>query len=231
MTLRRLELWFRVLRQPRYRMHVGIVLAVALLIPALDVSVADASPASPRRLAAADREHDDSENDESVEAAAIELVDRHLPELRGVLRRLKSDEPKQYRRAIADLARSARRLESAQRRDSELYEIELEHLQARTTLDLLSAKLKVRDSARDRRGLRQALARVHDAERKRAQYDVASLTAKLQRTQQQLDEARQRLSETQPTSETEFEAKYQSLLHRAGREPNRKSANEPKPVD
>ena len=88
--------------------------------------------------------------DRDTEAKALALVKTHLPELNDVLGRLHTKQPRQYDRAIRDLAKSVRKLELAENRDQELYEIELELLKAQTQANLLTAKLKVRDSQSDR---------------------------------------------------------------------------------
>ena len=55
--------------------------------------------------------------DRETEAKAVGLVNAHLPELKDVLKRLRADQPREYDRAIRDLAKSSRKLELAKNRD------------------------------------------------------------------------------------------------------------------
>jgi hypothetical protein len=157
--------------------------------------------------------------DKEVEATARRLVHEHLNELKAVLERLRGDYPQQYKRAIADLAKSARKLEAAKNRDERLFDIEVESLKAQTSLDLLTAKLKVRDNEADRKLLRQAVERLQRAQITRARYDVEALQTRLKRTEQQLKNAQQRLSSRQKGLNEQFEKTYAGILRKAGRQP------------
>jgi len=154
---------------------------------------------------------------ESTETKVWRMVREHLPELRPMLQRLQADAPAQYRRAIVDLARSARRLETASRRDQTLYEIEVEALQAKTDVNLAVARLKVRDRQADRNKLRQAVTRVHQAEQRRAEYEVELLEQRLKRVESQLAEARERLQSKRSDTESAVDSNFEMMLRRAGR--------------
>lgn len=156
--------------------------------------------------------------DALAEAAASNLVRNHLPELRGVLQRLRSDDPKQYKRAVADLARSAKKLEFAKNRDERLFEIEVENLQAQNSVNLLTAKLKVRDNDSDRHQLRRSLSRLQRAQLTRARYDVDVLQTRLQKTKQQLQNAEQKLATKRENSDADLEKSYTLFLRKAGRQ-------------
>ena len=168
-------------------------------------------------------------------AAALELVQDHLPELKSVLQRLRADEPRQYNRAIIDLARSAKKLEVARNRDVTLFEIEAETLKAQNAVSLLTAKLKVRDNVSDRQLLRRAAIRLQEAQIARAQYDVESLTARLQRAKPQLDSAQQRLAARREVLDRDSEKAYLAALRKAGRQPVsatvRRPASNPPPAN
>jgi hypothetical protein len=155
--------------------------------------------------------------DQESETQALQLVETHLPELSEVLKRLQSKEPRHYDQAIRDLLKSARKLEQVKNRDERLYDIEVEVLKSQSAVNLLTAKLKVRDSQADRKSLREALKRLQEAQVTRAQYDVAIFQERLERTQDLLDAAKKRLESKQP-GEAEFEERYMALLHKAGRE-------------
>lgn len=154
-----------------------------------------------------------------TEAKAIALVENHLPQLTPVLERLRTDQPRQYERAIRDLAKSARRLELAKNRDEPLFEIEVELLQAQNEVNLLLAKLKVRDSEADRKQLRQAVERLHNAQVLRSQYDVDLFRKRAEKIQQQLKAAQERLNAKQTDIDAQIESSYLGMLRKAGREP------------
>jgi hypothetical protein len=204
-----------------------VVLAVAVVVigglqgvvdarPATNTkSLADAGkkPAPKTTLPAVDRE---------TEAKSLELVQTHLPELRAVLKRLKADQPRQYDRAIRDLAKSFRKLEQAKNRDERLYDIEVEFLKAQNQVNLLTAKLKVRDRQSDRKLLRVAAGRLQQALIARASYDVELYRQRLERTQKQFDSAQDRLEAKQTDTDQQLDKTYLSLLRKAGREPEPK---------
>ena len=156
--------------------------------------------------------------DHQIEAKANDLVLRHLPELKDVLKRLRADRSREYDRAIRDLAKSAKRLEAAKNRDPKLYEIELELLKAQHEVNLLTAKLKVRDSRDDRGHLRVSAARLQDAQIARAQYDVDVLRQRHERAKKLLETASERLEAKRSEPEAQLEESYLGFLRRAGRD-------------
>jgi hypothetical protein len=160
--------------------------------------------------------------DRNAELAATELVEIHLPELKTVLKHLRTQQPREYAVAIRDLAKSARRLEVAKNRDERLYDIEVELLQAQSDAKLLTAKLKVRDNEPDRRQLREATRRLQQAEIARVEYEIHTLQERLKKTQQLLDAAQSRLTTRQ--NEDQLEKSYLNFLRKAGRQPARKSS-------
>ncbi|MGB7343124.1 MAG: hypothetical protein WBD20_02830 [Pirellulaceae bacterium] len=155
--------------------------------------------------------------DREIEQRAQALVKQHLPELGKLLSRIQTDNPRQYELAIRDLAKSARRLESAKSRDEELYEIEVELLKSQSSLKLYAAKLKVRDNEDDRQALRKSAQRQLNAEVARAKYNVRILAERAQRAQQQLSAANDKLNSLEENSESLLEKKYVSLLRSVGR--------------
>ncbi len=159
--------------------------------------------------------------DRETESKAIGLVNAHMPELKDVLDRLRADQPRQYDRAIRDLAKSVRKLDLAKDRDEQLYEIELELLKAQNQANLATAKLKVRDSQSDRKHLRNSVARLQQAQVARAQYDVEIYRQRFERAKQQLDAAGERLEAKQIDPEQQLERSYLGLLRKAGREPTK----------
>ncbi|MDG2220817.1 MAG: hypothetical protein P8L85_05520 [Rubripirellula sp.] len=157
--------------------------------------------------------------DKESEAKANQLVAIHLPELKNILRRLRESEPQEYAKAIHDLARSARKLEIAKNRTNGGFEVELQLLKSQTEVNLLTARLRVRDSSRDRKQLRSALTRFQTAQFERTKYEVQTLRDRLERTQKLLASAEQRLESKQQLSTEQFEKNYLRLIRKAGREP------------
>ena len=198
-----------------------------LVVTCVIVGVVDARPATnTKSLADAGKKAAPKTTlpavDRETEAKSLELVQTHLPELRAVLKRLKAGQPRQYDRAIRDLAKSARKLEQAKNRDERLYDIEVEFLKAQNQVNLLTAKLKVRDRQSDRKLLREAAGRLQQAQIARARYDVELYRQRLERTQKQLDAAQDRLEAKQTDTDQQLDKTYLSLLRKAGREPEPK---------
>lgn len=213
----------------QHRMWIAVL--AFLLAPAADAL--GTRPSSPASLADTTQRTESNQltpridADRDTEAAALRLVQDHLPELKGVLQRLRADEPRQYNRAILDLARSAKKLEVAKNRDVVLFEIEAEMLKAQNAVSLLTAKLKVRDNQSDRQLLRRAAVRLQEAHIARAQYDVDSLQKRLLRARQQLDSAQQRLDGRREELDHDSEKSYLAALRKAGRQPVSDSARRP----
>lgn len=159
------------------------------------------------------------------EQLAQELAREHLPQLMPVLKQLKTDQPRQYERAVWDLSRSAKRLKAAQKRDEQFFEVELKLLKAETDANLLAARLKVRDNSQDREKLRDAVARLLSAKQTKIQYEIDSLQKRIARDQASLATAEQRLSDFEEDANNTVSASYLSMLRKAGRKLN---ASEPK---
>lgn len=148
-----------------------------------------------------------------------ELVNEHLPQLISLLKQLKTDQPRQYERAIWDLARSAKKLNAAKKRDKQLFEVELELLKAETEANLIAARLKVRDKPNDRKYLREAVARLHAAKQSKMRYEIEIYQKRLARDQALLTTAEQRLSDFQGNPKNAVGESYLAMLRKAGRKP------------
>ena len=152
------------------------------------------------------------------ESIALKLVKDHLPQLRPILRNLRQGHPQAYQKALADLNKSAQRLESAKRRGTVLFKIELAVLQAKTEVDLLTAKLKVRDDSSDRKQLRKAIADLNHAELQQAEYNVQAAQNRLSQIEKQLQAAQRRLEEKQTQPDQQIEKSFRKSLRKAGRD-------------
>ncbi len=193
-------------------------LITSLLIP---LASADLPATNARSLA--DNRTTSSESEATAETRDTErvvqdLVQSHLPELTSVLKQLRNVQPEAYERALRDLFKAARRLELAEKRDQRLFEIEVELLQAQYQASLLTARLKVRDSESDRRKLRNAAARLQQAQIRRTEYDVDVFRKRLERAQKQLDSAVTRLKSRKNDADAQLDKSYQMMLRKAGRD-------------
>ncbi len=92
------------------------------------------------------------------EAAALEFVKEHQPELARLLEYLRRNQPRQYQRALRELARTAERLKLSRERDPRRYELELQAWQVRSRIDLLAAKWQVQPDEKIKERLRAAIA-------------------------------------------------------------------------
>lgn len=202
----------------------GYLFAVLALVSCVNTPAGAAKPTVNSKSLAANnssekkRDQNQPAVDAETERVARELVEAHLPSLKEILRRLHDNEPAEYAKAVRELARSARRLEIAQGRSERAFEIELELLQAQTEVNLLTARLRVRDNPRDRKQLRSAVARLQAAQIARANDDVQVLRERLARTEKQLELAQQRLQARQKNAAEQLEKTYSSLLRKAGRD-------------
>ncbi len=91
------------------------------------------------------------------EAAALEFVKEHQPELARLLEYLRRKQPRQYQRAIRELARTADRLKLSRERDPRRYELELQAWQVRSRIDLLAARWQVQPDEKIKERLRAAI--------------------------------------------------------------------------
>ncbi|WP_182869266.1 hypothetical protein [Stieleria mannarensis] len=151
------------------------------------------------------------------ERAVLEMVHDHLPELKVLLDQLREKEPKQYGIAINNLAKSSRRLQSAKRRGEEAFELEVHVVQAQSAINLLVAKLKLRDNKKDRAALREATKRLELAQIARAAFDVKQMRSRLDKLQEQLEAAEKRLDEKQSKLDANVQKGFQTYLRKSGR--------------
>lgn len=155
--------------------------------------------------------------DKELELGVLQMVNNHLPEIKVLLDQLRDKEPRQYQLAIQNLAKSARRLQTAKKRGEESFELEVHVVQAQSSINLLIAKLKVRDSKADRKALREATRNFELAEIARASYDVAQLKSRIDKMTEQLESAKKRLEEKQSEMDETIEKDFQSYLRKSGR--------------
>jgi hypothetical protein len=120
------------------------------------------------------------------EAAVMAFVERNHPELAGLLAHLKTNQPKEYERAVRDLFRITEKLAMVQERDSKQYELELKAWQAQSRAQLLVARLKMTDpesgeSEELKKQLREILSEQMQARLEVMRLDRDRVTGRLQK--------------------------------------------------
>ncbi|MDA9934237.1 hypothetical protein N9B88_00575 [Rubripirellula sp.] len=200
----------------------GLGICMLLVGPTLSYSEDSGSDPNQKNVAQPQKSRPQVKNRElnsHSEQLAMLLVSEHLPQLTPLLEQLKTDQTRQYERAIVDLARSAKKLNAAQKRDDRLFQVELELLKADTEANLIAARLKVRDKLQDRNKLQDAVARLHAAKQVKMHYEVELLRKRLARDQTLLTAAEQNLSAFKQDLSNSVDAVYATLLRKADRKP------------
>ncbi len=116
----------------------------------------------------------------AVESPGVALATQHLRGLLPVLRHLQRHSPPDYEKAIRDLDRAAKRLETIKRRDELLYRLSLSQWQVRGQLDLLKARVRVKDTAADRNAILERLKQLKQLEIRRIEREMELLTLREQ---------------------------------------------------
>ncbi len=199
----------------------GVLLVVMLCCPpacGFDANriVLAATGASGQQASDSNSSKAERDRNEDQERLVLQMVRAYLPELKELLGHLREKDPRQYDRAIRNLARSARRLEAARRRGQEALELEVGVVQAQSAVNLLIAKLKVRDSKQDRQALRDAAERLAIAELARSRHELAVMRSRLKRLQKQVDQTAKRIDQRDSELENTIRKNYQSYLKKSG---------------
>ncbi|MCO8124240.1 hypothetical protein NHH03_21030 [Stieleria sp. TO1_6] len=157
--------------------------------------------------------------DEDLERGVLQMVQQHLPDIKVLLDQLREKEPRQYEMAIRNLAKSSRRLQAAEKRGEQSFELEVQIIKAQSAINLLIAKLKVRDNDKDRQSLREATKRFEHAELARARYELGLIESRLGKMQEQFDAAKERLQVKQSQLQPNIDKAFQTYLRKSGRKP------------
>lgn len=192
------------------------LMALILVASSVCASSADA-PKAQQKTQSQRKATVHSKLDPGQEAAVLAMVDQHLPELKSLLEPLKKNQVRQYEAAIRNLAKSARRLESAHKRGEVAYEREAEVIKAQTAINLLIAKLKVRDDQKDRAALRKAAEQLQLAELQRTRHEVTLMKSRLKKLQAQFDASQQRLKNSESNLDDRIDDLFESYLRKSGR--------------
>jgi len=126
------------------------------------------------------------------EAAAIEFVRRHHPELATLLVQLEKTEAAEYRRAVSELSRVSERLAHLQERNPETYDRELKAWKLSTRIQLLVARIKMApEDEKLRRELAAALSDQLDLRCARLVEERSKLRDRLEKLEGQIREMQQ----------------------------------------
>ena len=121
------------------------------------------------------------------EAAALEFVKEHQPELARLLEYLRHKQPRQYQRAVRELARTADRLKMTRERDPRRYELELQAWQVRSRIDLLAARWQVQPDEKIKERLRAAIVEQIALQKQILEREREKVTQRLKTVESQLD--------------------------------------------
>jgi len=130
------------------------------------------------------------------EAAAIQFIEQHQPELVRLLNHLRKSDPRQYQRAVRELMRTVERLNQTKQRDPQRYELELQLWKTRSRIDLLAAQWQMHPSDELRERLRAAVAQQLSQQRRLLTIERERLAQR----QEKIDAQLQTLG-TQPDAE------------------------------
>lgn len=158
----------------------------------------------------------DSPNQQQ-QVLVLQMVDQHLPQLKTVLDYLRENSPQEYERAMRDLSRQMRRLETSRRRGEHFYDNELQVIKLETAIDLAAAKLRLRDEPELRQQLRRDIRQLQQLRVERLMFERQTLAQRLKRTTEQLAAVEQRLEKAQQSLDANAEQSFQTLLRKAGR--------------
>lgn len=191
-----------------------------------DVSAADQKVAPTKSRAAANAKPSRAKHnkkpkqntlDKTLERNVLQMVNNHLPDIRILLDQLREKEPRQYDLAIRNLAKSSRRLQAAKNRSEESFELEVHVIQAQSAINLLIAKLKIRDRKSDRKALLEATKQFQTAELARYEHELALQQSRLAKMKEQVATGEKRISDKRSKMDEIIEKSFKSYLRKSGR--------------
>lgn len=133
----------------------------------------------------------EAEVEPTADEPGWKLAQQHLPELLPVLVYLRDHAPERYQRAIRELDRAVKRLETQRRRGPAFYDVALRQWQVRGQLDLIKARLKVRPSAGDRQLLLTQMRILREIELERMRLDRDAIVQREAANAERLTQATQ----------------------------------------
>jgi len=139
------------------------------------------------------------------EKIARDFARRHHPELLLILDHLEESLPNEYRHAINDLNKTAKRIAQLKDRGSDRYEIELHAWKLRSRIQLLAAQLQLEpENAKLRGALREALL-------EQADLQIAACEAEQQRQVERLKRLEEQIRRLREERERRIEKQIEAL--------------------
>jgi hypothetical protein len=135
------------------------------------------------------------EIDAQEEQRVLTFLREHHRELADLLGHLRMANPKDYQRAIRDLARGHDRLAQLQKGDPQRYELELKSWVLTSRIELVVAKLAINDTPELRAELDRRLNERLDVRLQLLEWDRSKAAERLQKADEQLAELRKNRSE------------------------------------
>jgi hypothetical protein len=164
----------------------------------------------------------DPKTDAEREAAALEFVGEHHPELAALLAKLKPMRPDEYAKAVRELAQVSRSLNDLKARDPRRYALGLDVWKCRSRVEVITARLASEPGPELESQLRQAVAAQLAAQTRQQRFERDQVAERLRR----LDENLRKL-ESDPSAVVE--ARVQALLKKSRVVRRPPTAAKPKP--
>lgn len=142
-------------------------------------------------------------------AELLAFAEEHDPQLRALLEMLETKRPKQFRQALANLARDTDRLSALETRDPERHDLELRQWKNNQRIQILSAKLTLKGGSPEGKDeLKKLLARKNELRQ-------ASLQLELRRARERVARLEEQTSKLAKPTEGELEKQVEQILSRA----------------
>jgi hypothetical protein len=160
----------------------------------------------------------DTKVTEDQESQAIRFVEAHHPELANLLVVLKNMNRDKYESAIRDVTKTLKRLDSTQKRDSDLYALDVEGWKIQSKIDLLLARGLAGDQDKDidKKTLKSL---VQD----RVTNQKSRLERELQLLKEREKSLRESLESLEKNSQERAEQQYAALLKKVKNNKSEKS--------
>lgn len=121
-----------------------------------------------------------------AEAKIFAFVEKNHRELKSVLEHLKTNRHADYIRAMAQVKRSAERIENFRNRDPKRFRIELESWKAQSRIRLLAAKLALNENDKLRKQMKVAVKQQLQWRQRRLELEQGRLSERMDRIEKQL---------------------------------------------
>ncbi len=164
-------------------------------------------------------------SDEEIKAAET-LMSQHLPEVRDLVEVLRKRAPKEYEKAIRDLARSNKRLESLKKRDQILFNFEVELLRAQVQIDIATAHLLKQDKDSLRKELKRAIDERSRLRIAKLERQKELLVVRQGQTDKEIDQLTHQLEKQKSQLKDQTQKEFDQILRRTEQSRQRSNRGE-----